>query len=517
MGWPLRAVLVLSFVFAPASGLANGYGNAKELIIEAERHFTAGRDDEALAALAKALRAQSTADRWRKPYGYARYIHFRLAKHHHAKSDSKRAKQELQIALKINDAQAYVDEGYQVLPRDPFIVKNYPELARLKTTRHPAHAIAPRTVYVHGAGGYVFTVGFTALGRLDPKTSTLETLFDQPNDQLYRFDASADGKRVILAYERDPHLYVIDLDPYDLRRVRRIGGVDRLHLSRSGKHAFVCSRSRYGLTVRRTPLDGSGSATEVLRVNAHVLEAERDHVVYSTYSAAQGRFHPAYSPLYEHVISASFAAAGSKPTTLYTFSPVTFGNYAAATSSRTGALTALYVHDVGRRKHELLLHDWATGKTHRWPAPAVLAQPRRRLMVEFSFKEDYVVVVDEDAGRLRLQRVDLKSGAPTVIGVVDPAIGRRGATGDAPAVHAFGVLRDNRTVWIHRGDALVLVDDAGKVARANLVPLSRRPRPEWAGATFYFPDPEQLYLGIEHKASRDFMKVDLAQIRRLAR
>ena len=74
-------------------------------------------------------------------------------------------------------------------------------------------------------------------------------------------------------------------------------------------------------------------------------------------------------------------------------------------------------------------------------------------------------------------------------------------------------MKDNRTVWIHFGDWLILMSDQGKSRKTSLRRLSRKSRPEWAGPSYYVTDPEQFYFGIEKRGGRYFMKVDRKRVR----
>ncbi|MBN1962859.1 MAG: hypothetical protein JW841_18150 [Deltaproteobacteria bacterium] len=81
-------VVILSFVVPifSQSVSANGYGEAKELINEAEAALEQRNEKVFLAKLLETIKIQTTLDDKPYEYGYASYVHLLLAKYYYAKA-----------------------------------------------------------------------------------------------------------------------------------------------------------------------------------------------------------------------------------------------------------------------------------------------------------------------------------------------------------------------------------------------------------------------------------------------
>ena len=147
------AALVLLLVGAVITdALANGYGNAKDLIEQAEKAFDAGKDDEGLSLLDDALYYQTTVGKKKEPYGYARYVLYRLSRYYLEKGNEKKAEKYIKKALKAPEDHDWVDEEYWVSKYDPYIVENFPKLAGMKAKVHPPLRRAGRVAVTGEAG-----------------------------------------------------------------------------------------------------------------------------------------------------------------------------------------------------------------------------------------------------------------------------------------------------------------------------------------------------------------------------
>ncbi len=507
----LLSALALALLL-PARAPANGYGHAKPLCEEAERLFAAGREAEALAKLKQALRVQETADRARKPYGYARWVHFRLARHHHGKGDRRRARESLRRALAVTGQQEFVEEPFLVSANDPFIVANYPELSGRRAVRHPAHAAIPRAIALeNGPGPYLYVAGSSGLYRVHRARGTLEVLHDQPGDSFYRFAVSEDERLQLAAYERDRNLHL--LTAAGERRVPRPAFVDELHVAPGARSALVYSRAgSYGLRVHRTSLEPPFGSRLLHELRGRLLVGGGRRFVYASYAETSLRFHPHYSPLYSKVLSVRLepgaaSAPASAPAAaggdlLHAFASVSPRNRVHAVSSPSGRRAALLCDEPPGRPL-LVVHDLVSGAHTTRTLSHQLLGGRGGLRVRFSADERELILVDESGSDLALLRYDPASGRARSLATL-----AKGAE-----LHGFGALRDGR-VWVHLGDALLLLGAGGARQSLDLKRLSRVARPEWAGASYCFDDPAQCYIGIEKGAGRYFMRVELARTAR---
>lgn len=489
---------------------ANGYGEAKALIVEAEKLLRSGDEAGGLAKLKEAMRLQGGPGKG--GYGYARYIHLRLAQHYWAKGSKSKAEAEVKRALKVTSNQRWVDSAYLVTFNHPFIVNHFPKYGSLagRTRRYPDHRIIPSAVYLHnGPGEHLYAVGSRGLYRLHRRTGRLTTIHEVAGGSLYRFDLAGDDNRMILGYERDKNLYLVTVKPYSERRIPRRMGMHRLYLDRTGKsvvgYGFL---GRYGLMVRSTALAPPHAVKRLLKIHGALITGSGNHVVYALWSTTgpyARRFVPHYSPLY-HVVKERDLATG-RESVLHTFTPVDFRNRLYAFRSETGQKALVEVVDYLRGKRSLLVVDTRTGRFRAYKARFSSFRSLRRTAGAFSFKEDYVVMAHEAAGKLSVARLDLATGKWAAVGEVR-------TKGRPVKLYAMGVLKDNATIWIHQGDELDFVGASGALKRNDLRRHARTRRPEWAGPTYYTADPEHFYMGIEKGSGRYFMRVALPRLKR---
>ena len=85
----MRSVIILAVLGAclvigpdPPDAHANGYGEAKRLLLRADTAFKKGDTVRALSLLRQVLAHQTEVSGSRRQYGYAAYAHLRLAMHH---------------------------------------------------------------------------------------------------------------------------------------------------------------------------------------------------------------------------------------------------------------------------------------------------------------------------------------------------------------------------------------------------------------------------------------------------
>jgi hypothetical protein len=514
----IAGVLVaLALVALVVDVLANGYGDAKLLIQKAEKAFEAGQDAVALELLDEALYTQTTADKKKEPYGYARYIYYRLSRYWLEQGNSKKAKKYVKKALKAPEDHDWVDEEYWVSAYDPYVTKNFPDLSGMKTKKHPVHKVLPACIGLkNGSGDFIYGIGSKKLYRLNRKTLVSQVLYERSHDYLYRFDVHDSDDKMLLYYEGDKYLYYLETSPFKVRQVPRGTSVDSLYIDRAGTHAVVYKRGGYKFKVVRTSLAEPHDHETLLEQEGRVLISSADELLYATWSYVHGKnFHPYYSPMYEHVMARAFSDA--KPQRLFTFPNIDHRNSIDRIESRSGEVEGLFLDDFTRNKQYIIVHDWKGGSTITYEVPYRLnADPCGSycpLGAAFSHKEDHLVILDIQEKQLRVLRFDFQGTSLTETGVLPLPGGSKlkGKVGKE-AIHRLGVLEDNSTVWIHWGDYFVFMDSSGKSSTVDVRPFSKVKSPEWAGPTYYTTDPEQFYLGIEKGKGRYFMVVQLSKL-----
>ncbi|MBN2496359.1 MAG: hypothetical protein JXR96_17325 [Deltaproteobacteria bacterium] len=499
---------------AGALALANGYGDAKALIDQADEKLAGGRQAEAIALLKRVLTIQTATDRKRGKYGYgyAACAHLRLAKIYLARKNRKLARREVKLALALAGSQRFVEPGYLVLPTDPFIVEHFPKLGGLKSRKIQGR-ILKWTIGLIEQGGQVYALGSSALQRVDRTAGRVTTLYQQSRASLYRVRVHTDNKRMLLAYEGDPDLVYLECEPFAIRKLKSPGLPAALYFDRRAEHAIVY-RGHVGseLAVYRLPLAG-GKAEKVFSGQGLWLYRSGEHLIYArrvgrTFSYIRGI---GRNPQSDRLVAHDLESGESR--TLFSFSEPDTRSWALAMRSHAENRTALYVRDAARRTRHLLLHDWHRGQTDRRELDFGPEDGLELADIAFSPKDDFLVFLQIEDGRARIVRLDVESGAKRELSVRLPAP----KDGKRYGLYGLGVLADNRTIWLHVDDRFYLCDEQGRLRGADLVSLSGLRAPEWAGTDHYFDSPEQLFLGVERGGSRVFTWLDMDAIRSAAR
>ncbi len=512
------AALVLLLVAACIpNAFANGYGDAKALIEQAEKAFEAGNDDEGLSLLDDALYYQTTVDKKKEPYGYARYILYRFSQYYLEKGNLKKAEKYIKKALKAPEDHDWVDEEYWVSKYDPYITKNFPKLSGFKAKVHPPHQILPDCLgLINGTGEHIYGLGDKTLYRLNRKTGESVALYERSVDYLYRIAVSDSDDQMLLYYEGDKYVYHLTMKPFKVHQIPKGTGVDSLYINAIGTHAVVFDKGDYGFEAVRTSLLKPHDHETLIDEEGRVLTSSAENVLYATWSTAQGKnFHPYYSPMYEHVMARAFKDA--KPSRLFTFPTIDHRNSIDKIYSTSGTVEALFLGDFTRDKQFILVHDWTAGSTVTFEMPYhVDADPcgnACRFGAAFSHNEDHLFLLDIQAKQVRVLRFDPAKPDISEVGAIPlPGSSKLKGKFGKQEIHRMGTLKDSETVWIHWGDFLIFMDPSGKTKTVNVAPFSKKKSPEWAGPTYYTTDPEQFWFGIEKGGSRYFMMVELSKL-----
>jgi hypothetical protein len=499
------------------NAFANGYGNAKDLIEQAEKAFDTGKDDEGLSLLDDALYYQTTVGKKKKPYGYARYVLYRLSKYYLEKGNLKKATKYIKKALKAPEDHDWVDEEYWVSKYDPYIVKNFPKLSGFKTKIHPKHKILPDCLgLVNGTGDHIYGLGDKTVYRLNRKTGESVALYERNVDHLYRFAVSDSDDQMLVYYEGDKYIYHLAMKPFKVTQIPKGTGVDSLYINSIGTHAVVFDRGDYAFVAKRTSLLPPHDSETLVEQEGRVLVSSAENVLYATWSYAQGKnFHPYYSPMYEHVMARAFK--NQKPSRLFTFPTIDHRNSIDKIYSRSGDVEALFLGDFTRDKQFILVHDWVKDSTVTFEMPYhVTSDPCGSYCPfagAFSHDEKHLFFLDIQAKQVRVLRFDPAKPDLKEVGLIPlPGSSKLKGKFEKEEIHRMGTLKDSETVWIHWGDFLIFMDPAGKTSSVNVAPFSKKKNPEWAGPTYYTTDPEQFWFGIEKGGSRYFMMAELSKL-----
>lgn len=78
------------------------------------------------------------------------------------------------------------------------------------------------------------------------------------------------------------------------------------------------------------------------------------------------------------------------------------------------------------------------------------------------------------------------------------------------------VDRNNGDLYLHWGDWLMLIPPRWRPSGYSLEPLLSR-RDEWAGVDIRRDDPDDLWVGIDLRGGRDFVRLNLADVARQAK
>jgi hypothetical protein len=226
----------------------------------------------------------------------------------------------------------------------------------------------------------------------------------------------------------------------------------------------------------------------VVRARGKLLLMTRSGLLYAGYPARRfdGR------PPHDHVVYHSFAEPAWRKR-LYSFPSLDPRSQVRAIVSPDLTRLALFVRD-GQRNRHIVVYDTRSRRRYGHIHSMQLSWPRDAATC-FSRNGDYLMVLERQKGKLKLVRVGLRRGNTRLIAAFD---------GDQRSVRNLGVLKDNRTVWLHLGDQLLLVRLLGRHATTPLRPLAHLKagsKARFTGRSYWFDEPQQLLLELVRPAA----------------
>ncbi len=335
-------------------------------------------------------------------------------------------------------------------------------------------------------------------------STTWEPLHKVDGDSLYR--VAADGERLLAAWEKEPliHLFVpgkkqhltfpkptAALTPVSLWNVSDLffeptAAIVVMHGSAGRNTTSV---------VYRVPLDRVGAPQELFRQLGYSLFESGKNFVYVVPKQP------------EKLCNNNGCDIASVLTwTLTSNGPVSRVLLAAkANELRWGG--PVFGSDDARIGF-VMLEDKNVARLWRWyPASERLESSvvggSAMDLSRFRYVGDEVVVLDvgREAGRsMTLTRIGA-DGKETKNSIAPPP---RGDVDTAYDRSVYGIGRRGESLFVHWGNALVVVDAAGKTRALDVEPMLKR-RNEWAGAAI--PTKDALWLAVEVGGGRDFVQL----------
>ncbi|MCA9672077.1 MAG: hypothetical protein KC503_41065 [Myxococcales bacterium] len=469
------------------AGPSGDYLKAKQLVQRAEAMEQLSRQADVDTLLRYALAAQR--DKAGREYGYARYVHFMLARRAFRAGDKRKARRELQSALAIKAGQQDVDERHRVSRRHPFIINNFPKLAGVSTKRRKRSRIfsaAKRLIYV--GGDFVYGVAQRALYRLDRKRRTVLTVH-MANETIENVAVHASHKRFLLTYEGSRRLHYINLQPLEEARIKVPFRLGRVFLDGSGREAIAYvkpapagqrarARGRHGrVAVYSVALYGKQDARPLFRLppEAKLLWGGARQLLYVT------RDHGSLGAVKLRQLDSG------RETRLFAFSRGDQRSTMHVVASRDEKRLALFVRDTGHNKrYAVLVTDLdkptrlshAHGLALRWPS---------QLTAAWSNGGRLLLLLAKRGKKLDLVAMNAVAGSIARVSEI-PARG-------AP-IGAIGTLKGDGRVFVLRGLTLRVMRLDGRARDNKLRRLSGQRGASYPGDVLWLGEtpPEQLLI-----------------------
>ncbi len=383
----------------------------------------------------------------------------------------------------------------------------------------------------HTSSGFL-GVGSARLRYLPHGGKRWKTLHQVKGDNLYRVD-ERDG-RVLAAWEGEPVFHLFDLSSgkhTTIAKPARPTGITGLQdfrltellFSDNGKDAIVYmwaplyeshTGSRKMLSGYRIPLDGKRPAVLLFRQEGAALDmTTRGAVIVVPTSWRFGCSHSGCSV--DQIVAYEIRGDRAKRRTLFDGkgqrydsaqivpSAQKYGIAVQVTGSpdppgkRNPTLTRdLLRYSYGNEPTVQRLPDWHTPKTEH------LVLDKDGNFYEATQAEDKSVTITRHTPDGKVSKRTIQSWAD-----------RRGRPAKAWMTRLS--VRTNGQLWMHWGDYIVVVDEAG--ARRFDVQRYLGRGTEWANAFMYVEKPEQLWIGIEVGGGRDYVRVGFDVVDRKAR
>jgi hypothetical protein len=421
----------------------------------------------------------------------------------------------------VRSVASLMTAGLVALAASQALAEGVQATERVPSTRarlYDADVVMPR-------GGGLIAVGGSSLRYLAPGSQRWETIHRQSGDNLYRAEADDSG-RLMAAWEKDPFIHAFTLKtkqhvsipkpptPPDLSRHQ----VDQLFFLPNGHDALVFMRGvtkwtetagqRDSTAAYRFALDGK-SKPELLfrRDSAFLVHASRHGAVFVVPQDPRRECNNRRCDPVASIVAYEFSQDGVRQKTLLTQEQAAMDN--ARLVSGSGAESPVLMLDLGRKDRALLRWRYGDEKADYRPLP-----PAQGNTLPDDFGRMHLVTQAGEFIELREQGAELQivrhlpEGGERVTSLPplkDPA----------RKVHAFGE-RSNGALWLHWGDFLVLITPGKPPRSYSIEPFLGR-FTEWASANVYVRTPETLWVGMEIRAGRDFIRVSFEELEKRAK
>ncbi len=378
------------------------------------------------------------------------------------------------------------------------------------------------TTMLNAPDGALVTVGFNALRRMAPGAKKFETLHAIKGDSLYRVAMNGRGE-LLATWEKDPSLHYFTRDRRHVRLPKPASPrenlynlhVEELHFLPNGRDALVHMQgSEKNLTISydvtlRVALDGRKPPEPVAQLSgARQLDMTADRAIYVLPEKPGQRCeHLTCRPVAAVVADFFDADGNAQRKTLLDGKAMELGN-ANAVWGQKGPAILLRV-DLPRNQDVFARFRPGAEKPDLWPLKG-FSPFDDRLLYALATGEVLQVKTDEKGLTLTRHLLDGSQQVTTVPAVIDRGDWDR-------TVRGFGVRRDGR-LWVHWGRHLLLFgkDPAEAPRSHDLEPLLAR-FTEWADVDIYVPGQDALWVGLDRTRSRDYVRVNLADIEKRAR
>ncbi|WP_163988047.1 hypothetical protein [Pyxidicoccus caerfyrddinensis] len=378
------------------------------------------------------------------------------------------------------------------------------------------------TTMMNAPDGALITVGFNALRRMAPGAKKFEALHAIKGDRLYRI-AMNDRGELLATWEKDPSIHYFTRDRQHVRIPKPTSPreniynlhVEELHFLPNGRDALVHLQGRetnltidYDVTFR-VALDGRTPPMPVAQmIGARQIDMTVDRAIYVLpKKPGQMCEHLTCKPV-EAVVADFFDADGNaQRKTLLDGKAMEIGN-ANVVWGQKGPSILLRV-DLPKNQDVFARFRPGAEKPDLWPLKGFSSYDDR-LLYALATGEVLQVKTDEKGLTLTRHLLDGSQQVSTVPALIEREDWDR-------EVHGFGVRRDGR-LWVHWGRHLLLFgkEPAEAPRSHDLEPLLAR-FTAWADVDIYVPGQDALWVGLDRTRSRDYARVNLADIEKRAR
>lgn len=354
----------------------------------------------------------------------------------------------------------------------------------------------------------LIAVGGSTLRLARPGTATWEVLHRIEGDALSRM--AADEERVLAVWEKNPdlHLFVpakkthltipkpapTNLPPLSLWYVSELAleGVSAI-VSMSGSAGRNATH-----VVFRVALDGSGKTEELFRQVGYRLYESGRVFVFAVAKDPEKKCDNGGCAM-SGVVAWQLTKSGPKSRMLVTAKGDELrwaGPVFGSTDERVGFFTG------GQ------LWRWAPASDRLESSPSTGSSQD---LHDYRYVGNQVVHARHDSGGTLVVTRLGDDGKESTVTIAPAPRGDPDTTVDT-TVHGLGARGE--ALFVHFGDALILIDAAGKQRSLDLEPMLKR-RNEWAGVAI--PTKDALWLGIEVGGGRDFEQLSWSDFDRRAR